>query len=338
MAVLWIESDRPGAGKTAIAASLAAYLSRSGKSVGYIKPFLDPHIEDRDTIFVMREVLGSDSLEKQEVSSVAAELESTRKHLVEAVDSFSRENDVVLVEGISPQPTQTNTAVLPLKLDDLVQAKVIVVVNDEARLNADRMTEMVGTIGQRLLGVMVNSVTRYRFRQVAQELAPAMEAGGVKFLGALPEDRLLLAPTLGQLARHLDGQWVLGEEKAGELVEHFLIGGNVMDSGVDYFERKTGKAVIVRGDRPDIQLAALATPTSCLVLTGGQQPIQYVHYEAQQQDVPVLVVSGNTMAAAEALGGMINQATVHHLRKVDRFLELMRDHIDLDALLSSVSS
>ena len=313
-------------------------MSRSGKRVGYIKPFSDIPGEDADTVFVQREVLGGVNPPGLEETPSEADLNGIRKRLVEAVKSLSRDNDAVLIEGASLQPTQSKSAVSVLELAELIHAKVLVVVNYTPGLDADRVLETVRPIGEHLLGVVVNSASQYRVEHLAQAIAPELQAQGVKFFGAVPEDRLLLAPTLGQLAHHLGGQWVLSEERTGELVEHFLIGGNVMDSGVDYFERKTCKAVIVRSDRPDIQLAALATPTACLVLTGGQQPIQYVYYEAQQQDVPVLVVPGDTMATAEAVGGMIGQATVHHLKKVDRFLELMRAHTDLDAICSSLSS
>jgi BioD-like phosphotransacetylase family protein len=138
--------------------------------------------------------------------------------------------------------------------------------------------------------------------------------------------------TLGQIAQHLDGQWVLGQEKAHDLVENFLIGGNIMDSGVTYFGRMESKAVIVRGDRPDIQLAALSTPTTCLILTGGHEPIQYVYHQAEQEEVPLLVVQTDTISAAHALDTVLEGSTIHHPRKLERFQELTEEYVDVAAI------
>ena len=54
-----------------------------------------------------------------------------------------------------------------------------------------------------------------------------------------------------------------------------MLGAMVVDSGLDYFGRKSNKAAIIQQDRPDMQLAALETPTSCLVLSGSSQPPIY---------------------------------------------------------------
>ena len=82
----------------------------------------------------------------------------------------------------------------------------------------------------------------------------------MKVIAAIPEDRRLLGMSVEQLAQHLGGKFLNWEEKKDNFVEHFLIGGMVLDWGVLYFQRFDNKAVIVRGDRPDIQMAALRTP------------------------------------------------------------------------------
>ena len=52
MSILYITSDRPGAGKTALAGALATELSRAGKVVGYLKPFSDSPQSDPDVAFM----------------------------------------------------------------------------------------------------------------------------------------------------------------------------------------------------------------------------------------------------------------------------------------------
>ena len=73
--------------------------------------------------------------------------------------------------------------------------------------------------------------------------------------------------SVGELAKHLGGEIVNCPERSEELVENLMLGALSVDSGLDYFRRKTNKAVIARGDRPDLQMAALETSTKCLILS-----------------------------------------------------------------------
>ncbi len=339
MTVLYITSDRPASGKTALTSALAAQLSRSGKRVGYFKPFSPAPHEDPDPAFISRSVLSSGDAEQPTPLTMPEGIregqplpEDMSRELRLSLDRLTSAKEVVLVEGPSLFTPQGDALPLSAMLADLLDTRALLIMYYRPDLNAERVLEACEPFGQRLLGVLINSVTRYRERDVRLNLGHAIEARGVKFLGAIPEDRLMLAVTVGQIAQHLDGQWVIGRERSEELVENFLIGGNIMDWGITYFGRMENKAVIIRGDRPDIQLAALSTPTTCLVLTGGHQPIQYVYYQAEQQGVPLLVVRTDTISTAHALDNVLKRSTFHHPRKLERFQELLREHADLAAI------
>ena len=139
--------------------------------------------------------------------------------------------------------------------------------------------------------------------------------------------------TVGQLADLLDGELLPGDRSGDEeLVQHFLVGGWMLDEGALYFSTREDKAVIVRGDRPDLQMSALTTPTRCLVLTRGITPIEYVAYEAEQEGTALLLVQQDTLATMEALGTVVESARFDHPAKVARMSEMMQAHADVDAL------
>ena len=341
MPVLYITSDRPGAGKTALAAALAERLTRQGRAVGYFKPFSSNPEEDADVAFIARSVLqGSGDgeipapLPEPEGSEEGASIpEATIGEIRTLIEGLAANNELVLVEGPSLSSAEGGDgAHRSAILGEQLEAKVVVVVGYGPNLDVDSLLEACAPFGERLAGVLVNCVTRYGERELRLNFVPTIDSSGVKFLGAVPEDRLIRSVTLGQIAGHLDGRWVLGGEEADELVENFLIGGNIMDKGATYFGRMDNKAVIVRGDRPDIQLAALSTPTTCLILTGGHEPIQYVYHQAQSQEVPVLVVHTDTISTAHALDEALAGSTIHHPRKLARFQELIEAHVDMEAL------
>ncbi len=187
--------------------------------------------------------------------------------------------------------------------------------------------------GSRLAGVILNALPRYRGEDVTGRLAADIEAAGTKLLGTIPDDRRLLAPNLGHVASFLDGQFLSGEDQSDRLIENFLIGGLVLDWGPFYFASRKNTGVIVRGDRPDVQLAAIQTDTTrALILTKGVRPVEYVMYEAAQAGVPMIVVPGNTHDVAEQLEGLQPQVGFDHPDKLARMVDLVSEHLDVSAI------
>lgn len=115
------------------------------------------------------------------------------------------------------------------------------------------------------------------------------------------EDRGALAKSIGELAEILQGEILNCHEQSGELVQNLMVGAMCVDPAPQYFSLKSDKAVITRGDRADIQLGALETPTKCLILTGGVKPIPNVLLVAEERNVPVIVVEKNTVETLSAL-------------------------------------
>ena len=99
---------------------------------------------------------------------------------------------------------------------------------------------------------------------------------------------MLLRVSVSELAESLQAEVLCCPQAAGELVENLMIGAMCVDSGEEYFARKANKAVIVRGDRPDMHLAALATSTRCLILSGGVTPTPQVLQFAEEKGIPIL--------------------------------------------------
>ena len=232
-----------------------------------------------------------------------------------------------VVEGSSGDPTAD------LRLAEESDALVVLVCgyNDDARAAA-------AEYGSRLAGVVINNVPVYRRNEVETRIAPQIAAAGVKLIGWLPEDRRLLAPTVDLVAEHMGGTVAACEDNANTLIDNFLIGGLVLDWGPHYFGSQDNVGVVVRGDRPDVQLAALQTDTvRALVLTKGIPPIEYVYYEADQRGIPIVVVPDDTAAAAAKLETLLPRIGFDHEDKLSRVVELIESHLDLDAIRVAAS-
>jgi BioD-like phosphotransacetylase family protein len=108
--------------------------------------------------------------------------------------------------------------------------------------------------------------------------------------------RMLSRVSVTELAESLQAEVLCCSQAVGEMVENIMIGAMCVDSGLDYFARKANKAVIARGDRPDMHLAALATSTRCLILSGGATPTPQVLQFAEEKGIPILSVKKDVLS------------------------------------------
>jgi hypothetical protein len=340
LAVIQIIGDRHGAGKTSLAGALLLHRSETDQSSGYCKPLSETPDDDPDSSFVSEMLLsgfdGPPVPTPHELPPLTgprlaldASLAGQIKSEVAQVEAAA---GLVLLESPDLEQAGGGTSPLALELASLVDSRVVLLFRYTHDLDAGTVLTASQPFGGRLAGVAVNGFTPYRGRDINQTLAAEVRASGVPFLGALPEDRAMLAVTVQQIADLLGGRWVQEAGQTSASIERFLIGGNIMDMGQAYFGRFSNQAVITRAARPDIQMASMLAGTRCLVLTGGTEPAEYVKAEALEREVPLLLVEGNTLDTAESLAGLSDQANTHSMRKVQRFLHLMHEHLDLDAL------
>ncbi len=346
MTTLLVTSLRPGDGKTAFCAGLSHLLRQRGANPLLIKPVVIREGEaagsgDIDAGLFARLQDSSQSqqwpvpIDPSEARDglSAATLESVRS----LVESATPQGDDVIVEGPSLTTAGGDAVAATHDLAEALDAQVVMLLRYTPTLFPGQVAEAAGSLEDRLLGVVVNRVLRYRTHTVGPALVEPLKERGLNVLATLPEERRLLGVTVGQISDHLDGEFLLAEEKRDELVDQFMIGGMVLDKGTHYFNRSDTKAVIVRGDRPDIQMAALATPTRCLVLTGGHRPIQYIEHEAREEEVPLILVQSDTLSTARALEAMFGEVAVDHPDKVAKFADLLQEGLDVATLGLRVS-
>lgn len=304
MTALYITSTRAGEGKTAMAVGLARWLQGQGKKVGYLKP--GP--ADGDAAFA-RTALGLKEAEEA----------LSPQDLTEGYKAVSKGKDVVVIEGMAPQDAR--------ELD----AKVVLVAAYPGR-TADEVVELAGKVGPGLAGVVVNAVPRRRLLEARETWTPTLQGRGVKVLGFLPQDRTLFALSVADLAQHLEGNILNHQEKASDLVEDVMVGVLWVDPIPLYFGSRDAKAVLTRGDRPDVQLGALETPTRCLVLTKGIQPHPYIYYRAEDKGVPIMVTAQDTLQAMGTIDAAVLKTRFRQEQKLPRLLELMEENLDMPAL------
>lgn len=177
-------------------------------------------------------------------------------------------------------------------------------------------------------GVILNRIPERRIDTVQA----AYEAAGVHPLAIIPEDRVLAAPTLGQVSDALSGEGVFIGEHIDEPLDNPVIASIAADPGQTYFTRTQTEAVIVRSDKPDLQLAALNSGAGCLIVTGGLPVLSYVNERVADDEIPLLRTTLDTKQVVSAIEDLFGTAPFTGDAKIKR-IESHLAHLDLDALL-----
>ena len=327
MVALCVVSAVEATGKTAICAGLGKFLQGNGKKVGFLKLVsAEKNGADSDAAF-MKQVLNL----PEAVESLCP-LAGDVKKIKEAYDKTAKGKDVIIVEcrlGYSADDTMSQTS---YEIAKVLAARVIVIEAYSGR--ASRFVEGYKGFGKSLLGVVLNKVPASQLKRVQDEASKQFGAAGINVLGVLPEDRVLFAITVGELADSIQGKILNNAEKSVELVENFMLGAMVVDSGLDYFGRKSNKAAVVRGDRPDMQLAALETSTRCLVLSGSNQPPIYsVLQKAENRGIPIISTVKATSDIVTSIENALSQGKFNQEKKLPKLAEIMKQHLNLKAVL-----
>jgi len=351
--VLYITSIETFSGKSAICVGLIRRLLEDGYRVGYIKPvsttaqLIGGQLIDQDAQFIAHtfglpepnEVLSPVKLTPACVEAILTGQEVTNfeTRLVEAYRRVSKDRDVVIMEGGGSLREGYIVGLPTAYVAELFDARELVVIKytNDLQLVDDVLTAKA-RLGNSMLGVVLNSVPRQRMPFVEEIVSPALSKRKIGVYAVLPQERLLLSISVGQLAEVLDGEILCCPEASEELVEHLMVGAMSVDSALTYFRRKPNKAVITGGDRPDIQLAALETSTKCLILTGNLQPSPIILGRAEEVGVPMILVKQDTLTAVEIIEQFFGKTRFHQDKKVQRFEQLLAERFDFAALYADL--
>jgi len=331
LVTLYVVSAGNAAGKTTICAGLGKHLLLEGNKVGFFKPIIADKKpgDDSDALFMKEALSLSEPLDS--ISPLLNNDSDPSGKMKEAFARIAQDKDVVIVEGICGETPGDTLSKAAYEVAGTLKARVIVIESYSPSSGAEFINSYKGFAGN-LLGVIVNKIPESQLQSVSDELSSRFAKAGINVLGMLPEDRRLSTISIGELSEHIQGEILNNAEKSSELIENLMLGAMCVDSGLDYFGRKADKAVVIRDDRPDMQLAALETSTRCLIISGDTPPIHSVLYRAGDKGVPIIITKSDAGAILENITDAMSSARFHHEKKLPRLAEIMEQQLDLAAI------
>ena len=236
--------------------------------------------------------------------------------------------DIVLVEGtVGPDAVDSISKAV---YDSARKMKAKVIVIEPYTGQSSGYIEAYKGFGDNLAGIIINKVPQSQMEKTREMAGAAFAEAGITLLGVIPENRRLLGVTVNELAESLSGRILNNEDKSGALVENYMLGAMVVDSGLDYFGRKLDKAAIIRHDRPDMQLAALETSTRCLVLGGNNtEPVYNVLQRAEIKGVPVITTEHTTGDIIGIIEESLAKNRCRQANKLPALAEMVKQNLDL---------
>ncbi|HZA09555.1 phosphate acetyltransferase [Mycobacterium sp.] len=161
----------------------------------------------------------------------------------------------------------------------------------------------------------------------------------------LPEEPLLVAPSVGELQRAVDGTMVSGD---ADLLSREAMGVLVAGMTAEHvLERLTeGVAVITPGDRSDVVLAVVSAHAaegfpslSCVILNGGLElhPSVAALVSGLGLRLPIIATTYGTFETAGRVASTRGRVTAHSQRKIDTALALMERYVDIADLVQRLA-
>lgn len=344
MAALYVASSEPYAGKTLTGLTLGIRWLRQGLRVGYLKPL--GHAED----IVNGVPIDGDARFTAEQLGIAApfsqlcpiilqpelchnKIEVLRELVVAAFQIASKDRDITLIGGLGSFFSRGSAFGLSGRsVAEMLDTKVLFLAPADSFLVVDSIVAAHDALGDRLVGIILNRVPPTAHEIIKQEVIPCLDTCKVPLLGLIPDDPVLSSVSISEIARVTGARFLCCEEAMGSLVESFVIGAMSAESALQYFRRAVRKCVVTGGDRTDIQLVALETPTRCLILTGHLEPSVKVITRAMELGVPVLLAPGDTLSTIDTIERSLGKQRVREKIKMDHALELFERNLNLNRL------
>jgi len=353
MKPLYITSVERFSGKTATCLALGLHFKAEGLRVGYLKPLsLQPwrigeHIADEDAAFV-KDVLGL-TAQPWELSPVVLSQEFLRARMVatepadlmqvvkQAAQRSSEGTDLFLLEGGGSLREGYVVGLPTVQVAHELQSQVLVVIKyrEEVRMLDDILASKA-RLGDAMCGILINRVPTEAAQFIHEVAVPFIEKCGIPVYGILPEVRGLAALTLEELIEILEPELLTKITRPNAMVENLTVGAMTAEAALSRFRKYANKAVITGGDRTDIQLAALETSTTCLILTGNLRPSPLVVKQANEFGVPILLVHGNTMETIEKIEHIFGKTHLGQTNKLDQFKILLDQNCQYDRLCDAI--
>jgi BioD-like phosphotransacetylase family protein len=356
-------------GKTTTCLGLVAGLQKRHRSVGFLKPVGQEHIEtdgghrvDKDVVLFKDHFQLKESCE--EMSPVLFPRGFTRDYLdgkvsheglmdkiLRAYRDISNQNKITVIEGTGHTGVGSIVDLNNAQVAKMLNVGVILVAPgglgscfDELALNV----QMCRHHNVKVAGVSLNRVLEEKREMVREYMTKALGRWQIPLLGCIPYNDLLSSPSMRDFELLFQTELLSGEENRLRHFKHIRLVASTVEIYKTIIVPR--QLIVTPAGREDIILATLTRfwdmkishPDRDLkigmILTGKLPPKDSILEQIKKTNIPMLYVPVSSFIAMKLISSHISKIRTEDIVKVHEAIGLVEKHIDFDALLSATSS
>ena len=347
---IYVASPEGETGKSTIALGILHRLSALVPRVGVFRPIT--RREDRDYILELLLGESESGLSYEDCVGVSyqrlhEDIDGAIADIVDRYHAVASRCDAMVIVGSDYTDVAT-----PTELS--VNARIAVNLGAPVVLSVrafDRTPDEIAAVVELCL-VELTAQHAHTAAVVANRCDPAQMAAvaqACRNLGprvyVIPEEPLLVAPTVAELCAAVDGTLVHGDETllAREVMD-VMVAGMTAEHVLERL--REGAVVITPGDRSDVVLAVASAhaaegfPTLAAIILNGGMPL---HREIARLvtgvglRLPIIATDMGTFATASAVANTRGRVTADSESKIDTAIELMERHVDIADMLARLA-
>ena len=352
---IYIASIEGHSGKSTIALGVLDALSHRVGRVGVFRP-VARSIQERDYVLDMLLAAGTGELGYDECVGVTyddvhADPEAALSRIVERYNAVERASDAVVIVGSDYTDVASPTELsFNARIAANLGAPVLLVLTgrdvenvggrsaDQLRQIAEITLPELAAAHAAVLAVVVNRADPTRLDDITRSVSAA--ASGIP-VWTIPEDRVLVAPSVGTIMAACDGRLIKGDPALlHREALSVVIAGMSMENVLTRLD--DGAIVVVAGDRSEVLLALLMAnasdtfPSLAGVVLNGGFPISATIEKlitGLDPALPIISTELGTFDTAQRIAQSRGKLAADSQRKYDTALALFEQHVDAEVLL-----
>jgi len=358
---LFVTATEARSGKSAISLGIMELLVRKAGRVGFFRPLI--HVEpgerkkDNDIdLFSSYFKLGI-PYEKMFAYSVTeanhllghGRQDELLEGIFNAYKELEKEHDFILCEGIEIEGSSASFEFdINAEISNNLGCPILLVANAHNKTVEDTVqsikvyNKLFVARGCEVIATVVNRVNP-EDREIFLSRLQKEQFGSGQLIYALPNEKSLGNPTVGEIAKILDAEVLYGEDQLNRHVYSFTVAAMQLRNFLKRIEH--GTLIIAPGDRSDVIIASLSSVSSMsmpnisgIMLTGGLKPEESVCrlIEGFSSMVPILSVKGDTFPSAILVDKVHAGISPDNERKITKALEIFDKNINAEELAERI--
>ncbi|MBG07441.1 MAG: phosphate acetyltransferase [Halobacteriovoraceae bacterium] len=357
---LYVSSNEPRSGKSLVSLALTDLLLKRVQKVGFFKPIIERkegQQKDSHIKLVLEYFKLSIPYEKtfglywdQVNEFISQGLKGKVFELIlEKYKNLEEECDFILCEGTNFKSSNTSfEAELNIEIAQNLSTPVLIVGNAKDKYERSITSLIKNSFqgfksqGVNVLGSIINRVPEENKDFLKKTIRKKFRDSFV-INALIPEDPLLISPTMREVTQYLKAEILYGEEKLSHQAYRYSIAAMHLSN---YLERLTEHCLVITpGDRDDIIMGVLMAHRSKnfpaiagIILSSGTKPSKTILslLDGLPYSLPILSTKYNTFETASLLNDLHSQFIAEEPDKIYFALKKFEEYVDTELLSKQI--